>query len=191
MHRLIARLLRGTAEELRRWANILDPKPGSADSSELPCMLGHIGYEFAAAEAAFSIASTKGGSLLVNAFLMHTRSLSDFFQWRPRDKKAPTDVIADEFLGKPWRATRENLNVQQLGDQDVRKAINIQVQHLSVHRCRPGVFEWSEWQERAPVLFQDLRLLWGAFKDSLAKKNPDHHARLKESYEHWQREFAK
>ena len=153
-------------------------------------MLGHIGYEFAAAEAAFNIASTRGGSLLVDVFLAHVRSLSDFLQWRPRDKRSPTDVIAEEYLGRSWRATRRNLTVQQLGDPKVRTAINIQVQHLSVHRCRPGAFDWPEWQRRSPELFTDLRLMWEAFRNSLVKENPSYHVALTKSYDHWREELA-
>ncbi len=126
----------------------------------------HISYELRALDAAFRLMLKPGvqhtfeeSRLLLEAFLIHVRTLVDFFYVDSTNKD---DMIAQDFLpsSTDWAAKRPTFPVNL---KELRTAINKLLAHLSYSRRKYAEEEW-QWKI---ILRSHLLETAKTFKDCL------------------------
>ena len=122
-------------------------------------MVTHIAYELEALQRA---AARPGKRLELEALLVHTRNLRDFFwkEWDPFDKFADSDVLAEHYFPShlTWRGSK---NKQPPTLERTWCAIDKQLAHITRDRLNPRVVQ--DLEAAAPALTRELLGQWERF----------------------------
>jgi len=129
-------------------------------------MIRHIAYELEALERA---AASPDKRFNLEAFLVHARSLRDFFwrEWDPFGKFANSDVLAEHYFPSHlvWRGSK---NARPTTVEQTWCAIDKQLAHITRDRLYPHFVQ--DLEAAAPALAQEILEQWERF---LAKLGAD------------------
>jgi hypothetical protein len=124
-------------------------------------MVAHVAYEVAALELTAELFERTSDRFVFEAFLIHARTLRDFFWDKRVDRgKTANHAVAEEFFGDPttWRAAK---GPRSRGVIAVWEPTDRQLTHLTWDRAEPATFRNLErW---VPNLASELLGQWGRF----------------------------
>lgn len=129
----------------------------------------HIAYEVAALEVTSEIFEQTSDRFVFEAFLIHARSLRDFF-WEKRSGrgKRANDVVAEEFFAdsQVWRSAE---GPKTRGILDTWEPIDRQLTHLTWDRADPSRFR--DLERYVPTLASELLEQWEKFLAALSRED--------------------
>ncbi len=134
--------------------------PGAAiapTSRELDDLIDHLAFEVAAVESAADSFLQHNYWVFLDTFLLHARLLSDFLWAAPNARFARTEVLAEHY-SPTWPSARPSLPSTL---KATRKAINVQLAHVSRNRVRPKTVR-DLAADLVPIR-DELRAGWKAF----------------------------
>ena len=135
-------------------------------------MTGHVAYELAAMQSAQASFLQTNDRFAAEAFLLHARSLAEFFSCSP-NAKYPDNCRAADFVDEGvWKRAWKALDSEILGtNQD---PVNCQVHHLSWLRIDQGKRnDWHQWVNAFPEIRHVIERGWYLFIDQLSPQVAD------------------
>ncbi len=124
-------------------------------------MTAHVAYEVAALEITSDLFQRANDRFVFEAFLIHARSLRDFFwEKKPRGGKRRNDVVAEEFFvdTQVWRAQK---GPKSKSIVETWKPIDRQLSHLTWERIDRERF--TNLERYVPALADELLRQWERF----------------------------
>ena len=123
-------------------------------------MTAHVAYEVAALEVTSDLFRQTKDRFVFEAFLIHARSLRDFFWEKSGGGKRRNDVVAEEFFAdaQVWRSQKGPKSRSII---DTWKPIDRQLSHLTWERIDRERF--TNLERYVPALADELLRQWEGF----------------------------
>jgi len=127
-------------------------------------MAAHVAYEVAALEITSDLFRQAKDRFVFEAFLIHARSLRDFFWQKSGSGKRGNDVVAEEFFAdaEVWRSQKGPKSRSII---ETWKPIDRQLSHLTWERIDRERF--TNLERHVPALADELLRQWDRFLSAL------------------------